>query len=135
MKRRISDPEPSRKTKKAIASLHERYEIGLRANEETRTRKGRCKYGTSSVAHFASGDKTSKSLIYDSRQIASRYDRKAFQNLIELIKQHDAPLGPSHVIEFSRVTDDESRHLLEKKAALNHWSVNRLRQEISEIAL
>ena len=133
-KYKLSDPAPiSRKTRKAILALEDRYDSGSQAIAETRTKSGKAKYRAAAVSNLARKEGASKSFVYDSRQFASSYTREEFDELIKLAEKHNAQLGPSHVVELLRLDDPKQRARVQTKAAENHWSVERLKKEVRKL--
>ena len=125
-------PKTSRRTNKAIAELRHRYAFGETINSATRTPEGKSKYGSGLISKFASGDGSSNSYAYDSRQLASAYTPKQLEEAIDVCKRYDAAMGPSHHIELMRVRDCELRDQLGSNAAREKWSVKRLKKEIKK---
>jgi len=128
-------PSISRKTQKGADAIRQRHALGMAINAVTKTPKGKCKYGLSSVPTFARNDGSSDSYTYDSRQFATAYTLKQLEKLIDQTIRYRAEMGPSHAIELSRIKDRRIRGRLQTKAARERWSVDRLQQEIRDMKL
>ena len=128
-------PSISRKTQKGVDAMRQRHALGMTINAVTKTPKGKCKYGLSSVPTFARNDGSSDSYTYDSRQFATAYTLKQLEKLVDQTIRYNAEMGPSHAIELSRIKNRRIRSRFQTKAARERWSVDRLQQEIRDMKL
>ncbi len=126
------NPKVSRKVQKSIDALDERYQIGQDANRVSRTCRGKSRYGVGAIGRFADRDGSSRSFVYDSRQIASSYSREELDQVIELSKVYNFAVGPSHLIELMRL-DPDQRRVLQENTARGRWPVARLKKEIASL--
>jgi hypothetical protein len=131
----LDQPEVSRQTQKGADAIRQRHALGMTINAVTKTPKGKCKYGLSSVPTFARNDGSSDSYTYDSRQFATAYTLKQLEKLVDQTIRYNAEMGPSHAIELSRIKNRRIRSRFQTKAARERWSVDRLQQEIRDMKL
>ena len=92
-----------RQRQEAIAKLKLEYSWGLQVKEDAPRSKT---YATGAIDEMAEVEGLSASIIRSRRQFALEYNEAELKALFELMREHDSPIGITHVNLFLRVPKD-----------------------------